>query len=203
MVGRPRKIETDVILDLVIKVFWQKGYEATSMVDIMQVTGLHKGSIYQTFGDKRSLFIAALKSYMDDVYNMNRDTINSYDDPTEGIKQSLYAKLSMTYNDDENCKISCTAGCMEVNTLVETAPHDEEIQGIMQVKHEKIKQLITGTLRKIEKKNNRKLTQSIDMTFAMLMTLMNGLSTNMKTFMGLEEAKLIIDQQLMLMKITD
>ena len=201
MVGRPRKIETDVILDLVIKVFWQKGYEATSMADIMQATGLHKGSIYQTFGDKKSLFIAALKSYMDDVYIMNRDTINSYDDPAEGMKQAMHAKLSLTFANDHDSTTAECAGCMEVNTLVETAPHDEEIQNIMKTKHEKFQKLITVTLERAQKINNRKLTQPIDISVSMLMTMMNGLSTNMKNFMSIDEAKLIVNQQLKLMNI--
>ena len=45
--------------------FWAKGYEATSMADLCTCTGLHKGSLYQAFGDKHSLFMNALKHYSD------------------------------------------------------------------------------------------------------------------------------------------
>ena len=45
--------------------FWAKGFEATSMTDLCSCTGLHKGSLYQAFGDKHTLFMNALKHYSD------------------------------------------------------------------------------------------------------------------------------------------
>ena len=44
--------------------FWAKGYEATSLADLMDATGLHKGSLYQAFGDKHTLFLQALDRYL-------------------------------------------------------------------------------------------------------------------------------------------
>ena len=44
--------------------FWAKGYESTSLNDLMAATGLHKGSLYQAFGDKHSLFLESLKRYL-------------------------------------------------------------------------------------------------------------------------------------------
>ena len=48
--------------------FWAKGFEATSMADLCCCTGLHKGSLYQAFGDKHTLFMNALKHYSDSEY---------------------------------------------------------------------------------------------------------------------------------------
>ena len=67
MVGRPRQFDVDQTLDAAMRAFWARGYEATSMADLMAATGLHKGSLYQAFGDKHALFIEALKRYLGEM----------------------------------------------------------------------------------------------------------------------------------------
>jgi TetR/AcrR family transcriptional repressor of nem operon len=63
--GRPREFDTDEVLDRVIDVFWTKGYEATSVADLAEVSGLNKSSIYNTFGSKEQLFRLAIDRYVD------------------------------------------------------------------------------------------------------------------------------------------
>ena len=65
MAGRPRKAEPQVALAAAMNAFWEKGFEATSMSDLTEATGLHKASLYKTFGDKHQLFVSALKLYFD------------------------------------------------------------------------------------------------------------------------------------------
>ena len=60
----PREFDMDEALDAAMSVFWEKGYEGTSMADLMAATGLHKGSIYKAFTDKHDLFVKALKRYL-------------------------------------------------------------------------------------------------------------------------------------------
>lgn len=62
--ARPREFnETDVVR-LVSRTFWQKGYQATSMRDIEDATGLTAGSIYKAYGSKRELFLLCLEQYL-------------------------------------------------------------------------------------------------------------------------------------------
>ena len=67
MVGRPREFDEEQVLDAAMKAFWANGYEATSLADLVSVTGLHKGSLYQAFGDKHSLFIQTLSRYLQNI----------------------------------------------------------------------------------------------------------------------------------------
>lgn len=62
--GRPRQFDPDVALDRVLQVFWEKGYEATSVSDLVAATGLNKSSIYNEFGSKDALYERALERYM-------------------------------------------------------------------------------------------------------------------------------------------
>lgn len=62
-VARPREFERDVVLDRAMQVFWSKGYEATSIQHLVARMGIQRGSLYDTFGDKRALFFAAMDRY--------------------------------------------------------------------------------------------------------------------------------------------
>jgi TetR/AcrR family transcriptional regulator, transcriptional repressor for nem operon len=61
--ARPREFDEDEVIDLVTHLFWQKGYEGTSLDDIVTTTGLKKGSLYACFGNKEKLFRIALGNY--------------------------------------------------------------------------------------------------------------------------------------------
>lgn len=61
--GRPKSFEPDSAIAAVKELFWLQGYEGTSLHDIERVTGLAKQSLYREFGDKRGIYLAALRHY--------------------------------------------------------------------------------------------------------------------------------------------
>ena len=65
--ARPRTFDTDSVLSSVMTLFWQQGYEATSIRDLERVSGLTAPSLYGAFGNKEALFTAALQHYVDTV----------------------------------------------------------------------------------------------------------------------------------------
>src|ERR1700685_4312585 len=63
VMGRPREFDTDAALEKAMRLFWAKGYEGTSVGDLTKTLGISKPSLYAAFGDKQSLFRAALERY--------------------------------------------------------------------------------------------------------------------------------------------
>lgn len=61
--GRPREFDMDTALDAAMELFWTKGYEATSMQDVVDALGVHRASLYNAFGDKEALFLRVLGQY--------------------------------------------------------------------------------------------------------------------------------------------
>lgn len=61
--ARPVKFDTDQLLDKAMRLFWRQGYEATSVQNLVDELAIHPGSLYNTFGDKHALFLAALDRY--------------------------------------------------------------------------------------------------------------------------------------------
>jgi AcrR family transcriptional regulator len=61
--GRPRSFDRDAVLDKAIRLFWRRGYEATSMRDLVSELGVAAPSLYRTFGDKEQLFAEVVGTY--------------------------------------------------------------------------------------------------------------------------------------------
>jgi TetR/AcrR family transcriptional repressor of nem operon len=61
--ARPREFDSDVALDRALDVFWTKGYEATSLDDLCEVTGLSRSSLYGAFGSKKNLLLQTVERY--------------------------------------------------------------------------------------------------------------------------------------------
>lgn len=62
--GRPREFDAEAVLDSAGRLFWRQGYEAVNVPDLEAATGLGRGSLYNAFGDKEGLFLAALDRYV-------------------------------------------------------------------------------------------------------------------------------------------
>ncbi|MFD1888490.1 TetR/AcrR family transcriptional regulator [Paenibacillus wenxiniae] len=117
--ARKREFDEEHVLQQVVNLFWQKGYEATSMSDLTTATGLQKPSLYAAFGDKQALFEAALRRY-NHQHAQRMDRLLQQD---KTARQS-FARLFqyVTQSDDQH---QTEYGCFCINTMVELAPHDE------------------------------------------------------------------------------
>lgn len=124
MTGRPREFDEDEVLDRALDVFWEHGYEATSVSDLMKATGLAKGSLYKAFGDKRQLFLRALERYLEQGRDGLGDIANA-----ESAKAALRFWLTNIVS-----MATCSGvrkGCLAVNCTVELAPHDDELRDVL------------------------------------------------------------------------
>ena len=99
--------------------FWAKGYEATSMAELCRCTGLHKGSLYQAFGDKHQLFMDALQHYSDAEFRKVAAVAFQSESPLENIRAAIN---KITEDGDQE------KGCLVINSMVELAPHDPKVK---------------------------------------------------------------------------
>jgi len=75
--GRPREFDYDKALDQAIRVFWQKGYEGTSLPDLTDAMGINRPSLYAAFGNKEELFRKALERYSGTVSDRARSLLSA------------------------------------------------------------------------------------------------------------------------------
>ena len=62
--ARPKEFDRTQALDKAMHLFWQQGYEATSMQDLCNHMGINRGSLYDTYGNKHSLFLEGIQRYI-------------------------------------------------------------------------------------------------------------------------------------------
>ncbi len=119
--ARPQEFNTAEALHQAMDVFWRKGYEATSMADLLKAMGLSKSSLYATFGGKRELFLAAFDAYREERGREMHRILK--EGPARPAIERFFRKI---VTDAENGDSS--RGCMSINQAVEMAPRDPEVR---------------------------------------------------------------------------
>ena len=84
--GRPRKFDPDEVLDTVIDVFWELGYDAADTETLSRRTGLTKPSLYNAFGSKEDLFVAALNRYRTTRAKASFEILAGAETPADGVR---------------------------------------------------------------------------------------------------------------------
>lgn len=120
--ARPQEFDRDEVLRRSIQLFWSKGYESTSLADLLQATELSKSSLYASFGDKRSLFLEAFDIYCKQRIELLDQILNSEVSARQSIENLIWQIISQGMSSDSSC------GCMVANEAVEFGPHDADIQ---------------------------------------------------------------------------
>jgi TetR/AcrR family transcriptional repressor of nem operon len=190
MVGRPREFDPDIALNAAMQAFWAKGYEATSLSDLMEATGLHKGSLYQAFGDKHSLFIQALKRYLSDMRRMKTKVIAQAATPLDGIRAVAHGMLDLA---DGDC--ACPKGCLAINSLVELAPHDPEVQEVMSDHMQRMRSALAEAVALGQEAGQIRADRSAGKITALMMTFLLGLGTNLRGRLSKDDAHKLLDAQ--------
>ncbi|CAN5525160.1 TetR/AcrR family transcriptional regulator [soil metagenome] len=134
--ARPREFDTDEALNAAMLAFWERGYEATSTQDLLDVMGLSKGSLYKAFGDKHNLFLIALQNYLDHLYEKMKQSAGDLSDPV----LSLTGLMGVV--DNLCCRQEMANGCFAVNTVVELSQRDEKASEILKRHLVRVEKLI-------------------------------------------------------------
>lgn len=138
--ARPREFDMDEVLDAALDAFWDRGFEATSMADLMEVTGLHKGSIYKAFGSKHDLFTQALTRYLDGSYEQMKEVLGGAASARDGVRR--WMDLVLNHCGDGGRR----RGCLAVNAIVELGPHDEETEDRVRKHFGRVERLLASTI---------------------------------------------------------
>jgi TetR/AcrR family transcriptional repressor of nem operon len=122
MSPRRKQFDPDQALDRALNLFWAKGYEATSIQDLVAAMGINRFSLYDTFGDKHALFLAACARYR---AMMGRSAVGALRHTASGREAIVrFFRIQEDYYASEAGR----CGCLMTNALVECAPHDDAIR---------------------------------------------------------------------------
>lgn len=194
MPGRPKEFNRDDALAKAIDCFWSRGYEAASVATLLEAMGVGRQSAYDTFGEKRQLFVTALEAYADRVGAQMNQILSEGPSPLGRVKRFLGFLSDITHG-------PAGRGCLLTNTIVELAPHDAAVR-----------QFVSEVLRRLEDAFTENLRAAIDAgelradldplaTARLLLALMQGALVLSKTDLaadgGIAGAVRVIEQQVL------
>jgi TetR/AcrR family transcriptional repressor of nem operon len=113
--GRPRGFDVLEVVEAAKELFWENGYEGSTLADLERATGLNRSSLYQAFGTKEALFVAALDSYIDGFIAPRLAAMHR---PGAGSRDiiAFFHGLAKLFRDDPEL---WRRGCLWVNSFAE------------------------------------------------------------------------------------
>lgn len=122
--ARPKEFDRDTALRAAMNCFWEQGYEATSTEELARAMSIGRQSMYDTFGDKHSIYLEALRLYREEQGGQLRDALTDAVSPLRAIESVLLGISSERPRDR-------TRGCMLVNATTELAHDDPDVLSIV------------------------------------------------------------------------
>jgi len=118
--GRPVEFDRNVALEEAMQLFWSRGYEATSLPELLERMGIARSSFYQSFGSKQDLFLEAVERYRDHLVAGLRASLAEAESGLVFIEDTLESVAA-----DSACADG-RRGCLVFNSAAEFGQKDPE-----------------------------------------------------------------------------
>ena len=143
---RTKEFDEAEVLDQALELFRARGFKHTSFTDLVDELGVSRQSLYDTYGDKQTLYQTALRRYLDRALDSMRRKL---DDPAS-VREVLTELFEGIIAG--GCTAKGTPGCFMVNSMVELAPHDADTRAVAQIHAREIEGLFASRLSQAQRK---------------------------------------------------
>ena len=175
-------------VDQAMRVFWEKGYAATSISDITAATGVKRGSLYNAFDGKHDLFLRSLVKYDNERRTNQRRQFGAIDDPLEAIIGFFDQCVRDSLNDHEK------KGCLLVNTSLDISQHDDEVKKVVSDAFKEITVNFEKLIKRGQERGDIPDTVNPRPTAKALTALLVGIRTLGRGLLGKSALQQIADQ---------
>jgi TetR/AcrR family transcriptional regulator, transcriptional repressor for nem operon len=189
MAGRPKIFDQQTALEKASKLFWEKGYEATSLDDLISVMGIQKGSFYHSFGSKKLLFIETIKLYEKISFEEYEKLLKETENPIELIK-AFFLHCA------DSPKSEHLKGCFAGNTLAELTGIDEELTRNAKEYLKKLENIFFEQISIAQNNKTIKNKTEPKILARYLLNLWNGINITRRIYQSNEDLKPLIEFQL-------
>jgi len=186
--ARTRQFDERQALIAAMLVFWEKGYEGTSIHDLEQAMGLNRTSIYNAFGNKRAIFNRVMMCYKESVMSALFAALQNAPNIKEGVRRLLYGALDIHFDEDN------PGGCLMVLSMLEDNQHDEQAKTTMQEAFHTLKNTLQAQLGKAKKAGELSPDLDVGSMATTIATTMTGLMVMGKANFSKASLKKTINQ---------
>jgi AcrR family transcriptional regulator len=187
--GRPIGFDKEAALDAAMRAFWERGYEGTSMAHLAEVMGLNAPSIYAAFGDKMSLFQAAVKHYTEGPEQYKAKALR---EPTlREVIPALFRNTVEFLNDS-----GYPSGCMTLTGAIACSVEDEAARDFLAEIRRQSEAALRTRLQQARKSGELAADLNVDDYSRYLSTLLGGLAIQAANGVSKAEMKRTADMAL-------
>ncbi|MGL5757273.1 TetR/AcrR family transcriptional regulator [Plesiomonas sp.] len=180
---RSAEFDRDTVLQLAMEVFRAHGYAKTTMQQLTAETGLHPGSIYAAFGNKRGLLLAAVEHYVAERSRFRRNLLSSYT-PLDGIRTYLQYIVAETAH----------GTCLVTRTLLELGEQDTEVYSQLAAIYQHMEQDLAETLAQAQACGQLSADKDINTLTLYLLVGIQGVVTVAKCHTDHSSLLAVVDQ---------
>ncbi len=184
--GRPRSFDEQAALDAAMRLFWERGYEGTSMADLTKAMNLSPPSIYAAFGDKMALFQAAAKRYAEGPGQYQAKALR--ESTLKEVIQALFRNSVEFLNDPDY-----PSGCMTLTGAMACSVEDEAAKDFLAEIRKQNEAALRGRLLQARKSGELPTDVNVGDYTRYLSTILGGLAIQAANGISKAEMKRIGD----------
>ncbi len=171
--ARPPEFDADAVLETVMQLFCGRGCEATSVQDLVEATGLNRSSLYNRFGEKHALFLAALERYVQRNETRLQAVLEAPGPKKPALRRLLEGQIEANLSGAAN-------GCLVANTTIELAPHDPEAARIIADNQARMEAVLHKALQEAQATGEIGLRHEPRALARFLYSMMQGLNVTLR-----------------------
>jgi TetR/AcrR family transcriptional regulator, transcriptional repressor for nem operon len=142
--ARPKEFDPERALRKAMNLFWRLGYENTSLEALMKEMGIAKQSLYDTFGDKRALYLKAMAYYRDQTNGQMKKMLNEIPSVKDGFAKLLYGLAKETREQHER-------GCLLLSANLQRDPKDAVVRDLLRDNQARVEAIFHQALARAQK----------------------------------------------------
>lgn len=183
--GRPREFERQTALKKALEVFWESGFEPASVSRLCQAMGINPPSLYATFGNKKRLFLEALRFYEDTYWREPTKQLESDPDIRSALAAYFDKAAEIILAPDNPC------GCMLVTAAVNIADSEKEIIDCVREMRDATRKMFVERLRRAIRDGQIPADEDIQTLAATFNSLLEGMSLQARAGLSQSELKAV------------
>lgn len=173
--ARTKDFDENEVLTKAMNIFWSRGYNATSMEDLIGGLSISRSSLYDTYTNKHTLFMKALEHYQHIASIKVQEIMNGQGSAKEKVKKLIEHATSGIYQDKKRM------GCFMVNAEVEVAPHDKKVNNLVCSNDKQMEEIFYQVIQEGKKSGEIKNRQDARALARFISNVIKGMLVTAKT----------------------
>ena len=171
--ARPVEFDENKVLTNAMEQFWREGYEASSVQKLLDCTGINRGTLYNSFGDKDTFFKSCIDQYSKIIDKQIENSLKNLKlNPWDAINAYFEEAVLNISNRHRSM------GCLLVNSLCESINYDKDIKKVVRSSLSSIRKAIVARLKEAQSKGKLRKGVAVEFAADVLMNTLHGVRVN-------------------------